>query len=283
VRLLAVLVLVSAPGATLAAEFVDDLDRAVMVPERPSRVVSLAPHLAELMFAAGAGDRLAGVVAFSDYPAAVQELPIVGDAFSLDHERLARIRPDLILAWVDGNPRQLIERLDRDGYVVVALATADLDHIGAQIESLGLLMGTAEVAAAVAGAYREDLAELSKATVHNPIPTFVQVASDPLYTVGGTHLISDVLRRCGARNVFEDLDVPAAQVSYEVVLELAPAMIVASVHEPSHDWREVWRRWPELSAVRDDRLIGVPADLLSRPTPRLLQGMARICEAVDRG
>jgi iron complex transport system substrate-binding protein len=281
-RLAAWLLLVSLPASTAAAEFMDDLGRQVMVPERPTRVVSLAPHLAELMYAAGAGDRLAGVVAFSDYPTEVQALPSVGDAFSLDHEQVARIRPDLILAWAGGNPRQLLERLSRDGYAVVALAAADLEHIGDQIEQLGALMGTEGPARRAAEAYRTELAALSREATGDGLPVFVQVAQDPLYTVGGPSVISDVLRRCGARNIFDDLALPAAQVSYEVVLERAPAMIVASVHDPSEDWRAIWRRWPELAAVSEDRLIGVPADLLSRPTPRLLEGMATICEAVIR-
>jgi iron complex transport system substrate-binding protein len=282
-RLLLAALLAFAPGPGAAATFTDDLGRRVEIPDRPLRVVSLAPHLTELMFAAGAGDRLAGVVAFSDFPPAASELPVVGDAFSLDHERIARIRPDLILAWVGGNPTRVIQRLAQDGYAVIALEAADLDRIGDQIERLGRLMGTRAAAVAAAGAYRSRLAAL---TVHRdgaPITAFVQIAQEPLYTIGGRHLISDVLRRCGAVNVFDDLDAPAAQVSYEVVLERAPEMIIASVPGPSDGWRDLWRRWPRLPAVRDDRLIAVPADLLSRPTPRILLGMARICAATDRG
>jgi len=131
-----------------------------------------------------------------------------------------------------------------------------------------------------AASYRSELAALEQSGPAAGLPTFVQIAAEPLYTVGGPHLISDLLRRCGADNIFQDISSLAVQVSYEAVLERAPAMIIASVADPSEDWRAIWARWPELPAVRDGRLIGVPADLISRPTPRILQGMRRVCEAV---
>ena len=124
------------------------------------------------------------------------------------------------------------------------------------------------------------LAELDRLSSAPPVRTFVQIAQDPLYTVGGPHMISELLARCGAVNVFEELDALAAQVSYEAVLQHRPAMIVASLGDPQEDWRTLWQRWPELPAVRDARLIGVDADHLSRPTPRILEGMRLICDAV---
>lgn len=273
----------------MAVEVTDARGGSLDLDGPPTRVISLAPHLTELVYAAGAGERLVAAVEYSDFPEAARELPRVGDAFSLDHERIARLQPDLILAWWGGNPMALIERLERDGHAVLALEPGDLASIPHQIELLGEVLGTREVADISAQAFRARLADIlaARATPRRRPAVFVQIASEPLYTVGGTHLISEVLRTCGARNLFEAEAGLALQVSYEAVLERDPDLIVATLGETGErDWRETWRRWPELTAVREDRLLGVPADHLSRPTPRILDALARICAAVselDRG
>jgi ABC-type Fe3+-hydroxamate transport system substrate-binding protein len=170
------------------------------------RIVTLAPHLAELVHAAGAGDRLVGTVAWSDFPAEVQSLPQVGDAFRLDLEMLAVLAPDLVLAWQGGNPDHMLAQLERHGYRVVALAPERLDDIAAHLEEIGRLAGTQATAQAAAADYRAALAAERRAHAGKPVlRVFYQVSWRPLYTVGGRQLISEVITLCGGENIFAEL------------------------------------------------------------------------------
>jgi len=243
-----------------------------------SRIVVLAPHLAEIVWAAGAGDRLVGVVEWSDYPEPVRDLPRVGNAFSIDDERIAGLEPDLVIAWAGGNPTQVIERLRGRGYRVEAFATSGLEDVAEQLLAVGRLAGTEAQAGAAAAGYRDTLASLRAAQEgKRPVRVFYQVSARPLYTVGGDQVITRVLSLCRGENVFSDLGQLAAVVDLEAVVARDPEAILAS------DGADLagWDRWPELAAVRRGNLFTVDGDLIARPSPRLLDGAAQVCERLD--
>ena len=248
------------------------------------RIVTLAPHLTELTFAAGAGDRLVGTVEFSDWPAAARALPRVGDAFRLDEEALAGLHPDLILAWASGNPSVMLDRLQRLGYRVVAMESSGLDSVAAQLEQIGRLAGTGPVARKAAARFRRRLANLRTRWKAAPrISVFYQVSARPLLTVSRSHVIGQALELCGGDNVFADLPGQVPPVSVEAVLDAAPQAIIASGFGPGPEPSlQRWMRWQHLPAVEHHNLLVVPADLLSRPGPRLVDGVEAVCHALDQ-
>lgn len=251
-------------------------------PSSAPRIVSLAPALTELAYAAGAGDRLVAAVAYSDYPEAARELPRIGDAFHVDYERLAELQPDRILAWEGGNPASMLERLESLGYTVDRFSPRTLEDVAEHLTRIGRIAGSDDVAGRVAANYLAGLGRLrSDFSGLATVSVFYQISFWPLYTVGGDHYISQMIDLCGGRNVFEDLEVLAAVVDLEAVLAREPQLILGGALE-EEELRGQWRQWPLLRAVRDDNLAVVDPDLTARASVRLLEGARAICRAVDR-
>lgn len=245
------------------------------------RIVTLAPHLAELVHAAGAGDRLVGVSDWSDYPPGVADLPRVGSAVAVDLETLVGLAPDLVLGWEGGNPARLLRQVEGQGFRLVTLGVETLEDIGAQIETIGRLAGTADTAAAAAARYLAELAALAREQDgKRELRVFYQVSWRPLYTVGGRQVISQVIGLCGGRNVFGDQAALAPAVGLEAVVARDPEVILASQRQAAE--LAQWRRWPDVAAVAGGHLYTVPGDVLARPSPRLLDGTRAVCAALDR-
>lgn len=265
---------------------VDDRGIAVEVPVGSPRIVTLAPHLAELVYAAGAGGQLVGTVAFSDHPEAVRAVPVVGDAFRIDLERLSAADPDVILAWLGGNPDTAIEELERLGLPVVALHAARLDDIGRHLRLIGAVAGTPEAADVAADRYDARLAALRQQySGRPPVRVFYEIAARPLFTVGARHSLHDAIGICGGMNIFGTLDAIAPAVTLEAVIGAAPEVIVAGVHPyPPRDPDLVsrWSRWPGIPAVRESRVHALDASVMGRPTPRLLDGVTVLCNLLER-
>jgi iron complex transport system substrate-binding protein len=241
------------------------------------RIVSLAPNITELLYSAGAGERIIATVEFSDYPAAAKRLPRIGDAFRIDYERVLALKPDLIIAWRDGTPPTIVEELRRLKQPVRELQIADLDDVATGLRELGSWTGTSTVAARVADEYLARLTALRSAHKSDtPLTVFFEISQTPLYTVNGRHPISEVIRLCGGRNVFGDLDQLAPAVGVESVLARNPDVILAADDEP--EALPYWRRWPQIKAVREGNLYAVSSDRISRATVRILDGAAEVCE-----
>jgi iron complex transport system substrate-binding protein len=245
------------------------------------RVVSLAPNLTELTYAAGAGDTLVGTVEYSDYPAAARSLPRVGDAWRVDAERVLALRPDLVLAWASGTPAETVSRLQSLGVRVVPVATFRLDDVPAALRQIGRMAGTAAVAEVAAVRFERDMRRLRGTHVHaRPLTVFIEIDDEPLFTVNGRHIISEVVELCGGRNVFADLPQLAPPVGIEAVLARDPQVIL-STDDTIADPKVLWRRWPSLAAVRSDAIYSMDSDTLTRATPRLAQGARAVCDALD--
>lgn len=262
---------------------VDSSGRNVTLQQPAQRIVSLAPHVTELLFAAGAGERVVGVVSYSDWPPAARGIEQVGSYSALDMERILALRPDLVVAWESGNNPAQLERLERLGLTVLRHAPRTPDDIARMLEQLGRLAGTDAVAQPAAQNFRVRLQRLRERNAQvAPLTVFYQVWHQPLMTVSGAHLISAAIELCGGRNVFAALPALAPQISIEAVLAADPQVIVASgMAEQRPDWLDDWKRWPQLAAVRHDNLYFVPPDLLQRAGPRFIDGAERLCAALD--
>lgn len=255
----------------------DDLGHTLILPAPPQRIVSLAPHITELLFAAGAGPRLVAAVDYSDYPPEAQRLPRLGDATRIDHERLLALQPDLVIAWASGTPARELDTLRRLGVPLYLSEPRRLEAIGAQLRQFGSLAGSASQAERAAQDYERRLAALRARYAQAPRRTvFYQLALQPLLTINREHIINDALALCGAANPFADLPVLTPHVAIEAVLAARPEAVILALYpgEKVADTQQFWRRYG-LSA--DTRFIGVPGDYIHRATPRILEGVERIC------
>ena len=265
-------------------EVYDDEGTQITLAIPAQRIVSLAPSLTELIYSAGAGENLVGVVEHSDFPAAAKALPIVGRFDLLDIERILELDPDLVVAWQTGNPRSSVHQLRQLGLTVYVAEPKSLAAIPSHIERLAVLAGKELNDLKVIYDFRQKLEVLdSKYRHQSPVTIFYQVWDRPLITAGGNELINDIIRLCGGRNVFANIRRVAPKVSREAVLKRNPEVIIASgmdIERP--EWLDDWLRWPSLKAVANKNLFFVPPDLLQRHTPRALLGAAQICDQLDQ-
>jgi len=256
---------------------------AVDLDGRPLRVVTLSPNLAELVFDVGAGELLVGVSAYTDFPPSAAQLPVIGDAFNVDQERLALLAPQLLLAWDTGTPAHVVDELRRRGYRVEVVTTTHLADIPRALLEIGALTGHKDDAAVAAQVFRQRIDELAARYARaSVISVFYQVDARPLYTINGNHFVSELISLCGGVNIFADLEGLAPLVSVEAVLERDPEVMLASSDAGADAFAE-WDRWTDLAANRYGNRFIMPADEIGRATPRLVQAAGAVCEALQTG
>lgn len=260
---------------------VDDAGTAVELARPARRIVSLAPHATEMLFAVGAGPAVVAVAAHSDYPPEARKLPRVADATKIDLENVVALRPDLVVAWPYTAPQQLAA-LRALKIPVFFSHPRTIGGIASDIEKLGALTGTGPQAAKAAAKLRARLVTLeARYATDEKLSVFYEIWNRPLYTVGGDHLISEAIAVCGGRNIFADLRLPAPEVSLEAVLAASPQVIVGADDAGGRPaWLSEWSRWSALPAVRDGNVIVANGDLLHRPGPRFVDGVEELCHGL---
>ena len=277
------LALFAASIAAVAAPVIvrDDTGSTIKLPAPAQRIVSLAPHATELLFAVGAGSRIVGTLDTSDWPVAAKAIPRVGDSRSIDLERILTLSPDLIVTWPWTAPAQ-VEVLRARGIPVFTTMPATIDGIAANLERMGVLAGDAAAGWRESKAFRDRLAQMRARNAEaRKVRVFYEIWDAPLYTIGGRHLITEAIEVCGGENIFAALTLPAPAVDVEAVLAAKPEAIIAGAERGARPgWLDGWRRWKELPAVAKDRLYAVDADLLHRPGPRFLDGVDALCAAI---
>jgi len=245
------------------------------------RVVTLAPNLTELVYDVGAGATLVGVSAYSDYPPEALDLPIVGDAFMVDQEQLATLRPDLLLAWQSGTPAHVVDELRQVGYTVEVVRTQSLQDVADALLRIGELTGFVDSAEEVAGTYLQALHSIEEEFAGaDDISVFYQVSRRPLFTVNGGHFVSELIDLCGGHNVFASLNALAPAVDVEAVVERDPEVMLASSDAGDNAFAE-WQRWPHIAANRYGNHFIMPADAIGRATPRLANAARSLCAALS--
>jgi len=260
----------------------DDFGRTVTLGASAQRIVTLAPFLTELTFAAGAGDRVVGVSAYSDYPAQARALPVVSSAAGLSIETLAALRPELVIVWRDSFRLEDIGRIEGFGAAVYVANGRRLEDVPRLLRVIGAATGL-DVSAQVS-TFEREVASLRAAYSARPrIDAFLEIWHRPLTTISGGHFMNDAIELCGARNVFKDLSTVAPQVAWEEVYARDPFVVVGTGSAANEaQFRANWGERGTLSAVRAGRLVWADADTLQRPTTRTPQGIRRLCEALDR-
>ena len=277
-RALAVFALLWAGAAQADIRVTDGDGQEVALRQPARRIVSLVPHATELLFAAGAGDKVVATVEYSDHPPAAKKLPRVGSFTGFSLEAVLRQRPDLVVAWKDGGTPRELARLRSLGVPVFISHPLQPGDVALEIGKLGRLAGSEVAANRAAAQYRQQMAALQQRYGGRaPVRVFYQLSQTPIFTISGKSYIDSLIRTCGGVNVFADLPLPAPQVSTASVVAAQPQAIVAS----DEATLAMWRRWRGVPAVSHAALFALPGDAISIPGPRLVEGAAALCERLD--
>lgn len=261
----------------------DDAGNAVTLARPAQRVIAMAPHITELLFAAGGGEHVVGAMNFSDYPAAAKRVPQVGSNEQIDMERILALKPDLLVVWKSGNTARQLEQLRSLGVPMFYSEPQKLDEVATSLTRLGQLLGTEPAAQAAARDYRARIAALSAAYARRPpVRVFYQIWDKPLFTLNGDHISSDVMRLCGGQNVFAAQKVVAPSVSTEAVLQENPEAIIGSERAGQPDAGiYLWKQYPGMQAVKRGNLFALDGETLTRATPRIADAAAQLCEKLE--
>lgn len=271
-----------AAAAQAAVSVVDDTGARVELPQPATRIVSLAPHLTEQLFAIGAGDFIVGTTDFADYPSAALRIQRVGRAHSVDLEQIAQLRPDLVVVWGTGFPLTTIDAVRRLGFPVFVSEPRSLADVASSMLRLGVLTGHDGSAAAAAFDAKLEKLRVRYAN-RRPVRVFYQVWTAPLMTLSGRHVLSEAIALCGGRNVFADLAPLVPQVSVEAVIAADPEVVITA--EPGGQTSAAlasWKRFPTLTATRHNQFYTLDADRINRHSPRLADEIGALCTAIDR-
>ena len=274
----------NAQSAQAQVSVVDDLGARITLAQPAKRVISLAPHITEMLFAVGAGKAVVGVVDYSDFPPEAKRIVNVGSSARLDVERIVSLRPDLIVVWPGGTPIATLDKLRQLGFVLFSSEPRHLEQVASDMERLAELVGTGQEGARAAASFRNSMAALAAQYSQRPIITlFYQIWDRPITTVAGEQLLNEVFTLCGGRNAFGQIKNVAPQLDVEAVLAANP-QVIATAGAPEHSaaWIKDWRRWTQLQAVQNGNVVAVDADLTQRQGPRLAQGAAQLCETLER-
>jgi iron complex transport system substrate-binding protein len=255
----------------------------------PQRIITLAPHLSELVDAAGGSDRLVSVSAFSNLPESVKQLPITSDARSIDLEKMKSLRPDLIIYWRGGTSESQIQSIKKTfnkDVQFISVQPKKLSDIAADIETIGKALGTESVAKKNADALRLKIAALNtqqKNISERKVRVFYQVWAQPLMTLNQDHIIGDIIQRCDGEQLFANEKVLVPTVSREAVIKANPEIIFTAVDSTkmNTDW-SMWSSFTQLAATKNKAFIDLDGDIISRPSPRIMQGAQKICAEINK-
>ena len=261
---------------------VDDFGRDVVLGEPARRILSLAPHVTENLFTAGAGDRVVGVVDHSDFPPEAEKLPSLGSYVRFNIEAALALAPDLVVAWRSNSNGEMLDHLERHGITVYFSEPRTFDGVVENIRELALLAGTEDAVDPRLDQALGKIAEARDRFSDRPVlDVFYQIWSEPLITLNGEHFISRILEVCGARNLFADLPIIAPRVSLEAVIEANPDVIITGLRDGVRPDMSFWRKWTMVKAVDQDRFVYVDSDVMHRHTLRMLLGVPEFCTQVD--
>jgi len=263
---------------------IDDSGNKLSFSEPVKRIISLAPHITELLYAAGADKQIVGTVSYSDYPLAAKQLPVIGSYTKVDYERVLAAQPDVVMYWKSGNPGNMIDGIKELNLKIFNSEPDDFEDVASSLITLGVLLGTEAIANKRAQQYLERLDALRKKYSHKirkKVRVFYQVWNQPLMTINKTHLINNVIEFCGGENVFAELDNIAPTIDMESVIKKNPDVIIAGMAKGRDEWLQEWKKWPTISAVKNAHVYTIDAGLLVRQTPRILEGTQKMCEIIE--
>lgn len=265
-------------------DVIDDLGHHIQLINPAKRIISLAPDISEILFAIGAGQDVKGVVKGSDYPESSKQIPVVGSAFALDLERLASLKPDLIVMWACQSNKQ-IELLKTLEIPIYMTQPKRLSDVARTMMHLGTLTGHEKNASLAANNYLQELRKLKLQYHHaKSVNVFYQIGAQALFTINKDSWINQAIELCGGHNIFADNRLVSAEVDMEAVISRAPEVMISDSQSHKHhaNWQNRWQAYPEIPAVRQKKLFSIDPDLIDRAGPRLAVGVAKVCHFIDQ-
>ncbi len=282
-------VLAAPLGVAGAAVVPDMLERPVAIPDRPLRVVSLAPSITEAIYALGRGDWLVGVTDVCDYPPPARELPKVGGIAAPNLEQIVRLRPDLVFATAEGNARDLLDRLERLGVATFALQPDSYQGVVRSIAAIGRVLAAEPAARGIVDDIRRQVRRIEELVAGRPRPgVLFLIWTDPLIAAGAGTYLDDLLEMAGGRNIVRERGGSYPRLNWEQVVAGAPDVILLADHREdsersatgSGDVPAEWRAWQAVPAIRTGQVQAVPSNTILRPGPRLGEGLTRLAQAI---
>jgi len=267
-----------------AIEVTDDIGQLIKLDKPAKRIVSLAPHVTENLFAAGVGHLIVGAVNYSDYPEQAKLIQIVGGYDNINVELIYSLNPDLIIAWKEGNQKQQVDKLSELGLTIYVDEPKEIEDVVSSIERYGKLTGEEKKATEASNAFISELNSLDRQySSLKKVSVFYQVWRNPILTVNDKQIIGHAIKVCGGSNVFANLETLTPKVNVEAILASNPeAIIVSGMDESRSEWLDEWKQWTFLKAVKRDNLFFIHPDIIQRHTPRVLQGMRQMCEYLQQ-
>ena len=241
------------------------------------RIITLTPHITELVYAIGAGDHIIATDDASDWPPQVKQLPHVANYQSINTEALLALKPDLVIVW-GFSQKRLLASLERFKIPVLTLASNHLDDLPQELRLLGQKSGHVAESKQIASQIEDELQKLKNAYSNKPkVRLFYQVWPQPLMSVAKGSWIQDAITLCGGDNPFANMPIPYPQISEEAVVAANPQLIVGSDSAALTRWQ----KWPSLAAVQNHQLHRLQSPTLNRLTPRIIEGIHELCQKID--
>lgn len=283
-RYVLVLMLLACFQANAAIEVIDDNGDLLRLSSVANRIISLSPNTTEILFHIGAGNKIVGADEYSNYPPAANKIIRVNNHAAANYELIISLKPDLVIAWQSGNGEKIIARLRELGLPVFVVETQHMQEIPSLYRRLGELSGQPVIAKQQADIFAEKLERLSQSFAsREKVRTFYQIWNDPLMTLNGDHILTDIIELCGGVNVFADSAALVPYVNMESVLARDPQVIISGGANKDDLWNlGIWQKWSGLSAVKNRQIYSIPSDLLQRHSDRILQGAELVCQYLEQ-
>lgn len=270
-------------NSSFAIQVTDDTGKLLQLEKPAQRVISLVPHATEMLYRVGAGSQVVGVTEYSDYPEAAKALPLVGNFSHLNIEAVLALKPDLVVVWGKYDDKPEYQQLIKLGFKVFYSEPHSVEGIASNLRALGILTGHEQLGQQQARLLLDGFNDLKEKYTDVPVlKVFYQVWHSPLMTVNGKGFIASVVRTCGGQHLFAEEPISAPQVNMEAVLALDPEVIITGGRTKEQAGLDHWQDWPSITAVKHNNLFAVEADLIQRPTFRLLEGASRLCAFMDK-
>jgi len=282
-RLLAIIFIIFAHSSIAAIEVIDDNGDKLTIANAAQRIISLSPNTTEILFHIGAGEKIVGADEYSNYPQAANKIVRVNNHAAANYELILSLKPDLVIAWQSGNGVKIISRIRELNIPVFVVETASLEDIPDLYRRLGQLSGYADQANTQAEKFSQRLNQLRKSySSKKDIRVFYQIWNEPLMTLNGDHMVTDMIELCGGVNVFSDAAALVPYINIESVVAANPQIIISGGNNKTDLLDSgFWRKWSGISAVKNQHLYAIPSDLLQRHSDRILDGTGLMCEYID--
>lgn len=260
----------------------DEVGREVTFPFPPKRIVSLAPNITEILFSLGLDEEVVGISIHCNYPEKAKGRTRVGSYLSIDYERVISLRPDLIIATGAGNPREMVERLEKLGFPAFVIFPKRFDDVLKSIHHLGQVVAREQEALSLVASMnrrREGVVDLTRG--HSRPKVFLQIGESPIVTVGRGSFGDDLIHLAGGENVAGKDREMYPRLGMEEILKRSPEVILISSMNPKGDYERVireWERWKMIPAVKRGRVHLIDSDLIDRPSPRIIDGLEQMAK-----